>query len=306
MKRLPLVASFVLFIALCASVAYWAMQLFKPPLRPVAAPPQAVQAEIRPDAAATLFGGSAQKAAVASNYQLKGIIFSGSPRNSVAILSADGKPAQAVRVETEVAPGVTVKEVHREYVLLSDNGATKRVELPENAKGQVELANLAPVPVQPSVTPPGTQTPQPSQPSQPSQPIPTRAQAAAAAASQGGGAVPGVTAPATAVPGQPPLPGTPPAAAPTGSPIPPGAVPSVQLPPTAPPTVVVSPPPSTPQAGATTAPPAAGATAGAARTAPSATSAAPATPPPSPAAPATRPGMPPRPSSPDTAPLISR
>ena len=33
MKRLPLITSFVLFIALCVSAAYWAMQLFKPPLR---------------------------------------------------------------------------------------------------------------------------------------------------------------------------------------------------------------------------------------------------------------------------------
>ncbi|GAB3540825.1 hypothetical protein GCM10027343_10490 [Noviherbaspirillum agri] len=298
MKRLPLVASFVLFIALCASVAYWAMQLFKPPLRPVAAPPQAAQAEIRPDAAASLFGGSAQKAAVASNYQLKGIIFSGSPRNSVAILSADGKPAQAVRVDMEVAPGVIVKEVHPEYVLLSDNGATKRVELPENAKGQVELANLAPVPVQPTAMPPGTTTPQPSQQ------IPSRAQAAATAPP--GGVAPGVTAPATAVPGQPPLPATPPTSSSSGSPIPSGVVPSVQLPPTAPPTVVVSPPPSAPQTSSTTAPPAGAANAGAARTAPPATSIAPATPAPAPMAPAAPPGIPPRPSSPDTAPLISR
>ncbi len=31
MKRLPLITSFVLFIALCVSAAYWAMQMFNPP-----------------------------------------------------------------------------------------------------------------------------------------------------------------------------------------------------------------------------------------------------------------------------------
>lgn len=292
MKRLPLVASFVLFIALCASVAYWAMQLFKPPLRPVAAPPQTAQAEVRTEAAAGLFGGSAQRAAVASNYQLKGIIFSGSPRNSVAILSADGKPAQAVRVDMEVSPGVVVKEVHREYVLLSDNGTTKRVELPEAAKGQVELANLAPVPVQPAAAPSSAPPA-----SQPGQPIPTRAQAAAAAAGQSNG---------TATPGQPPIPGTPPAAS-TGSPIPSGVVPSVQLPPTAPPTVVVSPPPGMPQSGPATAPSGAASTAAAAAAAngtpPQA--APPAMPAPDASAPAPAPAFPPRPSS-EPAPLISR
>jgi general secretion pathway protein C len=290
MKRLPLIASFLLFIALCASIAYWAMQLFKPSLRPVAAPPQAVQAEVRPDAAANLFGGSMQKAAVASNYQLKGIIFSGSPRNSVAILSADGKAAQAVRVDMEVAPGVVVKEVHREYVLLADNGTTKRVELPEGAKGQVELANLAPVPVQPSVVP------STAPPAQASPPIPTRAQAAT-------GATPAVgTAASTAPsPSQPPVPGMPPATATTSSPIPSGVVPPVQLPPTAPPTVVVSPPPGSQQGAPATTPSTAGATA--ARNAPASTvSAAPATS----APPATAPSFPPRPPSSDSAPLISR
>src|SRR4030065_1562793 len=43
MKRWPLAATFVLFIALCVSAAYWAMQWLKPPSRPVAAPPQAMQ-----------------------------------------------------------------------------------------------------------------------------------------------------------------------------------------------------------------------------------------------------------------------
>src|ERR671916_145678 len=120
MKRWPLVASFVLFIALCASAAYWALQLFKPPVRPVAAPPRAAQAEVKTDAAAALFGGRPGKVAVASNYQLRGVISSGNGRDSVAILSADGKPAQAVRMNMEVAPGVTVKQVHRGYVLLSE------------------------------------------------------------------------------------------------------------------------------------------------------------------------------------------
>lgn len=286
MKRLPLVVSFLLFIALCASIAYWAMQLFKPPLRPVAAPPQTAQAEVRPEAAAALFGGRAEKAAVASNYQLKGVIFSGSPRDSVAILSADGKPAQAVRVDMEVAPGVTVKEVHREYVLLLDGGATKRVELPESAKGQVELANLAPVPVPPSAAPAS------APPSAPSQQIPSRAQAAAAAVAPSAAAP---TAPAAAT-SPAPAPGQPATAA-SASPIPSGVVPSVQLPPTAPPTVVVSPPPST-QPVAPTATPSA-----AARTTPS--TAAPAAVVPSPA-PAVTPSYPARAPSPDTAPLISR
>jgi general secretion pathway protein C len=157
MKRLPQVVSFVLFVALCASAAYWAMQLFQPPVRPVAAPPRVAKAQVKPESAAALFGGGRSQVDVASNYQLRGVIVSGTGRESVAILSADGKPAQAIRVAAEVMPGVTVKEVHRDHVLLSEGGVTKRVELPESAKDQVDVATASPVPTapaRPSVTRP--------------------------------------------------------------------------------------------------------------------------------------------------------
>lgn len=186
MNRWPLVASFILFIALCASIAYWGMQLFKPPLRPVAAPPRVAKTEVNPEAAAALFGGRGSKAAVASNFQLKGVIMSGTARDSVAILSTEGKPEQAVRVGMELMPGVTVKEVHREYVLLSEDGVTKRVELPETAEAQPSPAISSPVRTQPAVPaqqrlptqrPPGPTVspaprPQITQPAMPSQPAP--------------------------------------------------------------------------------------------------------------------------------------
>lgn len=236
MRRLPQIVSFVLFIALCASAAYWAMQLFKPPVRPVAAPPRAAQAEIRPDAAAALFGRSNRNAAVASNYQLRGVIFSGSPRSSVAIISADGKPAQAIGVDKEVAPGVTIKEVHRDHVLLSEGGVTKRVDLPENAKGLDGIAAA------PTATPPRITTPPAG-----TQPTPSRAQAAQAAQ------------PAPAVPAVPQVPQTPQAMTPQTAPSPPQPLQAPIQPPaappqvpstitTAPPTTVVSPMPAPPAA----------------------------------------------------------
>ena len=133
MKTLPSITSFVLFIALCASTAYWAMQYFKPPQRAVAAAPLTTQSEVRLDAAAGLLGGRSSFT-VASNYQLKGVVVAGNPAESVAILMTNGKPEQAVRAGAEVAPGVMVKEVHRSYVLLSEGGAVKRVELPPDTR----------------------------------------------------------------------------------------------------------------------------------------------------------------------------
>jgi general secretion pathway protein C len=133
MKRLPLITSFLLFIALCVSAAYWAMQLFNPPLRAVAAPPQTFQAGPNLDAAAGLLGGHGN-AAVASNYQLKGVVMASVPADSVAILVANGRKPKTVRTNEEVEPGVTVKEVQRDHVLLSERGVIKRVDLPRNAK----------------------------------------------------------------------------------------------------------------------------------------------------------------------------
>jgi general secretion pathway protein C len=164
MKRWPLIASFVLFIALCATLAYWAMQFFTPPVRQVAAPPPSVQAPPNIDAAASLFGGKGSTA-VASNFQLKGVIMAGNPADSVVILAADGKPAQAIRVNREIAPGVKVQEVNRGYVVLLDNGVEKRVELPEDSKLASGIANAnanaapvatAPMPARPAPAMPAT------------------------------------------------------------------------------------------------------------------------------------------------------
>ncbi len=132
MKRTPLITSFVLFIALCVSAAYWSMQLFNPPLRAVAAPPQSIQPIPSLDAAANLLGG--HSTAVASDFQLKGVVMASDPSDSVAILAANGKKPQAVRTNAEVSPGVRVTEVQRDHVLLSEGGVTKRVELPRDAK----------------------------------------------------------------------------------------------------------------------------------------------------------------------------
>jgi general secretion pathway protein C len=170
MKRWPILVSFVLFVGLCASATFWAMQLFKPVARPVAFPKPAAKTEIDPEAALSLFGGRAAAAVVASNFQLKGVVVANNALESVAILAADSKPAEAIRVNSEVVPGVTVKEVHAQYVLLSDGGVMKRVELPVTAPqmrvdsplGAVSPATPAPVP--PPPMPNFAQPPQPLAP----------------------------------------------------------------------------------------------------------------------------------------------
>ncbi|EGF33922.1 hypothetical protein IMCC9480_3848 [Oxalobacteraceae bacterium IMCC9480] len=146
MKRIPLVASFFLFMALCASATYWTLQFMKPPQRPMVAVAQPNQGDVSLEVAAGLFGGRAAKVALASNFQLKGVVVAGNASESVAILVADGKPPLASRVDSEVIPGVIVKEVHARYVLLSEGGIVKRVELQESGKTSMQQVNLSTVP----------------------------------------------------------------------------------------------------------------------------------------------------------------
>lgn len=129
MKRLPVFVSLIAVVALSASLAYWTMQWLTPPVRPLAAAAPVGSAPAPSlEAAAGLFGGQSA-VVVASNYQLKGVVAAGNGRGSAAILAADGKPARALGVGEEVAPGVTVKQIAPRFVLLSEGGAVKRVEL---------------------------------------------------------------------------------------------------------------------------------------------------------------------------------
>ena len=143
-KRLPLLFSLLAVIALSASIAYWVMALYKPQQRPMAAIAEASMLDPAPDAAATLFGGQAVSV-VASNYQLTGVVAAG--RESVAILVADGQPPRALQVGKEIASGVVVREVHPKYVMLSEGGVLKRIDLATDATAGSSLAMAAPTAV---------------------------------------------------------------------------------------------------------------------------------------------------------------
>ncbi|MFC0251020.1 type II secretion system protein N [Massilia consociata] len=133
-KRLPLLFTVLALVLLAASCAYWFLQLYKPEQRPLAPAPVIAQAEPSPDAAATLFGGQ-PTAMTISNYQLTGVVSAG--RDSAVILVADGAPPKAVRIGREIVPGVTVAEVHPRYVMLSEGGIMKRVDLaPDTGSSQ--------------------------------------------------------------------------------------------------------------------------------------------------------------------------
>lgn len=151
-KRLPLLFTLVALVLLVASIAYWALQLYKPQQRPLAPAPAVAQGEPSPEAAAYLFGGQPTAVAV-SNYQLTGIVSAGP--NSAVILVAEGEPPKAVRIGREIVPGVTVAEVHPRYVMLSEGGVMKRVDLAPDTGSSGQMSGMAAPPVaQPVAAPP--------------------------------------------------------------------------------------------------------------------------------------------------------
>lgn len=201
--RAPAILSFVLFLALCASVAYWLLLWLAPEPRSVAAPPQAERALPPVTAAANLFGGQPQGSGMA-NVQLRGIIRAGRAASSVAIIAADGQPTRALRVDAEVLPGVTVAEIQARSVILSDQGVERELSLPAFAAQEGGSAGLqVDSPTSQGSTPPPQPSPPP--PQAPPQPAPSAA-AASGTSSQGTGAS-GAGTPAAspgAVPTQPP------------------------------------------------------------------------------------------------------
>jgi general secretion pathway protein C len=139
-KRVPLLLSLLGVILLAASLAYWILQLYQPPQRPIAATPVAQMPDPAIDAAAGLFGGQIAVAS-ATNYQLTGVVAAGG--NSVAIIVAEGSPPKALRVGKELAPGVTLAEVHPRYVMLADGGVMKRIDLATDAKAAAPMGASA-------------------------------------------------------------------------------------------------------------------------------------------------------------------
>jgi general secretion pathway protein C len=158
MKRISLILSVVLFIALCVTGSFWVMQLMKPEPRKISAPP--VQKPIADvESVAGLFGGAM---ATNTNYQLKGIILANPGSQSGAIIVVDGKPAQAFRINGEINPGVKLGEVHAGYILILDNGISKRLDLPQDAGSSGQAGIGANSGYNARISTPGLVTPPPS------------------------------------------------------------------------------------------------------------------------------------------------
>ena len=152
MKRLPVVFSFLLFLALSATIAYWLVQWTAPAPRAVSAPPKSERTMPPISAADSLFGGRLAGGSIA-NVQLRGVVHSGRLSDSVAIVAVEGKRPRTFTVNSEIIPGLIVKEILNKTVVVSEKGMERELSLPAFAAQESNV--LAPQ----ASTPPASITP---------------------------------------------------------------------------------------------------------------------------------------------------
>jgi general secretion pathway protein C len=114
----------------CAQLAYWSIRLTTPPAAPAPAP--ARTASLRdpdPVLLARAFG-QVEHVAIASggNIQVAGVFSAG--RDSAAVFVVDDRPARAVRLGQEVAPGATLVAVDPQGVTLDSGGVLRQLRVP--------------------------------------------------------------------------------------------------------------------------------------------------------------------------------
>ncbi|HEX4583385.1 MAG TPA: hypothetical protein VH183_01040 [Burkholderiaceae bacterium] len=117
----------------CAQLAYWSIRLMTPP--PAAAPAPLRALAVRdpdPVLLARAFGQLERPAASAiGNIQVAGVFAAG--RDSAAVFVVGDRPARAVRLGQEVAPGSTLVQVDPQGVTLESGGVKRQLRVPSVA-----------------------------------------------------------------------------------------------------------------------------------------------------------------------------
>ena len=128
------VATFVLAVALVASVTEWALKLAA--RRSAAEPlvvlpaaelePRARQVDVLPLARLLGAAGSSELAGM----RALGIMADAATGRGIAVIAVEGQPPRAYRTGDYVASGVQIKEVRKDRVLLSRAGVVQELRLP--------------------------------------------------------------------------------------------------------------------------------------------------------------------------------
>lgn len=147
------ITTLILFALLCASGAYWVMQLRAPvpvvaPVASAIPPPPSLDTALH----ARLFGGAVQGSS--SNIRVTGVV---APTQAhapgVALLAVDDQPPRAYSTGQTLASGAILREVHVDRVVIDQGGALSELSVPQARAGAASSQG---------VTPPGLPAPQPN------------------------------------------------------------------------------------------------------------------------------------------------
>ena len=138
-------ASVLLAVALVVSVTDWALTFSagRTMTEPVVVlpagevDPQARLTDVAP--IARLFG--AASSAEAGGIRALGVMAEGASGRGIAVIGVDGQPTRSYRTGDLVAPGVVLKEVRKDGVVLSRSGRLQELRLPTKS-------TPAPTPIQ--------------------------------------------------------------------------------------------------------------------------------------------------------------
>ena len=131
---LPRLAVVLLAVAVVVSTTDWVLTLSarRTPAEPLAVlpagelEPQTQLADIAP--IARLFG--ATSASDAGSIRALGVMADGASGRGIAVIGVEGQPTRSYRTGDLVAPGVVLKEVRKDGVVLSRSGALQELRIP--------------------------------------------------------------------------------------------------------------------------------------------------------------------------------
>jgi general secretion pathway protein C len=144
MKRLPLIITIILFACLCALISFGAMRAFNPKPRMLSAPVTSTPFEPAMGQWGPVFGRDQAVQNAPSIFALKGVVYSSRVGESLALVVVDDKPGMAIAVGKEIIPNVKLMEVHPTYVVVSESGISRRIDMPPVTPGANTKSNFSP------------------------------------------------------------------------------------------------------------------------------------------------------------------
>ena len=128
MKYISQTCSVFLFLLWCASLTYWTLFFTTQPTHKVALSSVNEMPPVVLSDAMSLFGGSSNNESRFPLF-LRGVILSGESDASLAIIGAPGLPQKLIQRDAELMPGITLHEIHANYIVVLDHGLRREVPL---------------------------------------------------------------------------------------------------------------------------------------------------------------------------------